>query len=178
MRRRSITLAILLAVALPCASCGSDQTTGAAGTTETSGGANTSGRTQAVQFAQCMRDHGVGAFPDPSASGELTIDAIANDSSIDVDSAGWSAALDACKDLQPSGFTGRKRSSDQQDVALQFAQCIRAHGVTDFPDPTAGAPLIDTTRIPSSEQPGGMDTLNAAMRQCSGYSDKLGVTKP
>ena len=42
---------------------------------------------QAVAFATCMRGHGVVEFPDPEPSGELTIDAIANGSSVDAGSA-------------------------------------------------------------------------------------------
>jgi hypothetical protein len=51
-------------------------------------------------------------------------------------------------------------------TALKFAQCIRANGVKDFPDPVNGQPIVDTTRIPSANKPGGMTILNAAMRKC------------
>ena len=119
-----------------------------------------------MRFAECMRENGVREFPDPDASGELTIDGVVNGSSLDTSTAAWKGAIGACKDLEPSGFTGHKRSSEQQSAALEFAQCIRENGVTDFPDPTAGAPLVDTNRIPSSSRPGGMDILNAAMRTC------------
>ena len=92
-----------------------------------------------------MREHGVREFPDPDASGELTIDGVVNGSSIDTSGAAWTGAIGACKDLEPSGFTGHKRSSSQQSAALRFAQCIRENGVTDFPDPAPGQPLVDTT---------------------------------
>ncbi len=36
----------------------------------------------------------------------------------------------------------------------------------DFPDPVNGEPLVNTHKIPSSNQPGGMDMLNAAMQTC------------
>jgi len=38
--------------------------------------------------------------------------------------------------------------------------------VKDFPDPVQGEPIVDTTRIPSTERPGGMSILNAAMEKC------------
>src|SRR6185437_9165645 len=41
----------------------------------------------ALTFSQCMRDNGVANFPDPDASGHLTIDSIANDAKIDTGSA-------------------------------------------------------------------------------------------
>ena len=88
-----------------------------------------------MKFAECMRTNGVSEFPDPNASGKLTIDAIANGSSLDPSSPAFTQAISACKGLEPAGFTGSKRSSQQQSAALKFAQCIRANGVPDFPDP-------------------------------------------
>jgi hypothetical protein len=131
---------------------------------------------QAVEFAQCMRDHGVRDFPDPDPSGALTIDAIANGSSLDVNAPAFTQAISACKDLQPPGFTGDTRSAQQQEAALEFAQCVRDHGVTDFPDPTPDGPLVDTNRIPSSARNGGMTALNAAMQQCGDFAAAAGVT--
>jgi hypothetical protein len=115
-----------------------------------------------------MRSNGVSEFPDPGASGQFTIDAIANGSSLDTSTPAFTQALSACKHLEPAGFTGGKRSPGQQSAALRFAQCVRANGVPDFPDPVNGQPIIDTNRIPSSNQPGGMSILNAAMHTCGG----------
>jgi hypothetical protein len=131
---------------------------------------------QAVKFAQCMRDNGVSQFPDPHASGTLTIDGIANGSSVDPNSAAFKQALSACRDLEPPGFTGQKRSPEQQAAALRFAQCIRDNGVKDFPDPTPDGPLIDTNRIPSSGTQGGKTILRAAMQKCRNFASAAGVT--
>jgi hypothetical protein len=150
--------AALALVALTGAGCGATAASG--------GHKTTTPRAKAMKFSACMRENGVREFPDPDAAGELTIDAIANGTSLDIDSAAFKQALSTCKDLEPPGFTGRKRSPSQQERALRFAQCIRDHGVEDFPDPTPGAPLVDTRRIPSAAQPGGMTVLNAAMRAC------------
>jgi hypothetical protein len=40
--------------------------------------------------------------------------------------------------------------------------------VKDFPDPVNGEPLVNTYKIPSSDKPGGMTILNAAMEKCGG----------
>ena len=133
-------------------------------------------RQQAVKFAECMRKNGVKGFPDPDASGQLTIDAIANGSSLDTNSAAFKQAVSACKDLEPAGFTGGKRSAEQQAGALKFAQCIRDNGVPDFPDPAPDAPLVDTNRIPSANRNGGMGILNAAMQKCGKFAADAGVT--
>jgi hypothetical protein len=145
--------------------------------TDTSTANNTAANHEkAMKFAQCMRDNGVSGFPDPDASGALTIDAVANGSSVNPNSATFQQALSACRDLEPAGFMGQKRSAQQQAAALKFAQCIRANGVKDFPDPTPDGPLIDTNRIPSAATPGGMTTLHAAMQKCHGLAAPAGVT--
>ena len=131
---------------------------------------------EAVKFAECMRHNGVGAFPDPDASGQLTIDGIANRASLDTDSTAFTQALTACKELEPPGFTGAKRSPEKQVAALRFAQCIRDNGVGDFPDPGPDDPLIDTNRIPSAAGKGGMSILHAAMQKCGDFAAGAGVT--
>ena len=133
-------------------------------------------RESAVQFAECMRDHGVKDFPDPNASGEFTIEQIANGSAVDTNSLAFKQAITACKDLEPPGFTGDERTPEQQAAALKFAQCIRDNGVKDFPDPAPDAPLVDTNRIPSSATPSGLSILNAAMRKCGQFAAAAGAT--
>jgi hypothetical protein len=167
MSRNLRPLAALAFVALLSAGCAN-----AAAQT----GNNASNRAQGVKFAECMRKNGVREFPDPDASGNLTIDQIANGSSLDTNSAAFQRAISACRDLQPAGFTGSKRTPEQQKAALQFAQCIRDNGVKDFPDPTEDGPMVDTNRIPSAERPGGMSALNAAMQKCRGMAANAGVT--
>jgi hypothetical protein len=163
VRRTLRPLAALAVLALIGAGCSN---AGPAGSAGSGGHRNATVREKAVKFAECMRANGVSAFPDPDASGALTIDAVANGSSLDTSSAAFQQALGACKDLEPPGFTGHKRSTQQQQAALEFAQCIRDHGVKDFPDPVNGEPLIDTYKIPSSNRPGGMTILNAATHAC------------
>jgi hypothetical protein len=180
MSRGLRALAALVMVVLIGAGCsnGSAQSgnpgAGSSGTSTGAGtGAGSSGGSKnatrhekAVRFAECMRSNGVSAFPDPDASGKLTIDAVVNGSSVDTNSAAWKQAINACKDLEPAGFTGSKATPKQMSARLKFARCIRDHGVKDFPDPTKDGPIVDTNRIPSSATPSGMSALNAAMHEC------------
>jgi hypothetical protein len=171
MSRTLWPLAALAMLAVIVAGCGN----GSAGTG--SGGNSTAAtHEKAVKFAECMRANGVRAFPDPNASGELTIDAVANGSSLDTDTAAFKQAMSACKDLEPPGFTGGKVTDQQRKARLKFAQCIRDNGVKDFPDPANDEPLVDTNRIPSAATPAGMTILNAAMHKCRGFAAAAGVT--
>jgi hypothetical protein len=133
---------------------------------------------KAVKFATCMRSHGVSDFPDPNASGTLTLDAVVNGSSLDPNAPAFKRAVGACQDLEPTGFTGNKRTPQQQEYALKFAECVRANGVPDFPDPTPNGPLIDTSRIPSAAGRGARSIpgLQAAAHKCTSlYSGELGL---
>ncbi len=161
MSRTLRPLAALAMIALISAGCSSAPA--GTGTDSSSGNNTTATREQAVKFAQCMRKNGVTEFPDPDASGALTIDGIVNGSSLDPSSAAWQKAIGACKDLQPAGFTGNKRSPEQQKAALQFAQCMRDNGVKDFADPTDTGPLISVNGVHSI--PG----FQAAVEKCRTY---------
>ncbi len=166
------------ASAAPRARTGSTGGTGSTGSTGSTGANKTAADDQtAVKFARCMRSNGVSAFPDPSASGKLTIDAVANGSSLDTNTPAFTQAMRACKKLEPAGFTGGQRSSAQQSAALTFARCIRANGVKDFPDPVNGQPLVDTDHIPSAATGSGMSILKAAMQKCQGAAAAAGVTR-
>jgi hypothetical protein len=175
--RRKTWAAAALAIVVTSAGCAGTRSTGGNNTAATAGtvssGVNSTAttRAKAVKFAECMRANGVGAFPDPDASGELTIDAVANGSSLDTSSAAFEQALSACKDLEPPGFTGHKRSTQEQERALEFAQCMRDNGVPDFPDPTPDSPLIDTSRIPSAAGRGARSIpgFQATVQKCRDY---------
>jgi hypothetical protein len=163
-------IALVALTSLISAGCGSNApsetgTASSAGTASTASSTGTGGTKNAtdqdklVKLAECIRGHGVPHFPDPDAKGDFAF-------GIDVSPAVWKKAVDACKDLAPPGAFSGKRSPKQQSAALRFAQCVRENGVKDFPDPANGEPLIDTTRIPSSNRPGGMTILNAATHKC------------
>ena len=177
MRRTTWAAAALaiVAVSAGCGSTGGNHTASTAGTAGSGASSTSTTRAKAVKFAECMRANGVGAFPDPDASGALTIDAVANGSALNTSSAAFKHALSACKYLEPAGFTGNRRTPQEQKAALAFAQCIRDHGVRDFPDPSRTDPLVDTNRIPSAATAGGLTILNAAMRKCGQYAAAAGV---
>jgi hypothetical protein len=153
MTRKLRTLAALALVALIGAGCGSDASS------DTGANTKATDRDQAIKFSECMRRNGLADFPDPDAKGEFQY-------GISVTPAVWKKTVNACKSLQPPGSLSAKRTPEQQSAGLKFAQCMRDHGVKDFPDPVNGEPLINTYRIPSSQRAGGMTILNAAVDKC------------
>ena len=93
-----------------------------------------------------MRSHGVPNFPDPTSDGQINVnfasggkDGAPGSSGIDRMSPQYISADQTCRHLLPGGVP--TPAQDQQALAkgLKFAQCMRSHGVPNFPDPsTAG----------------------------------------
>jgi hypothetical protein len=87
-----------------------------------------------------MRSHGVTNFPDPpsgnSSGGAQSI----TKSGINPNSPAFEAANSACQKYEPTTGNATPGPSAQANTQqLKFAQCMRKHGVTDFPDQNANA---------------------------------------
>jgi hypothetical protein len=145
MRRRPIGLlaAVPLAV-IALAGCAGHKSgpgvasAGGAGTQTASARPSTSANRQAqlLQYAQCMREHGVD-MPDPvDNSGQVVITmpsgAAQNDSRV-------KAAMQACQQFLPNGGAPPTLSPAQLDQLRQYVQCMRDHGIQMAdPDPNTG----------------------------------------
>jgi hypothetical protein len=108
-----------------------------------SGGAGTPGAGSrydaGLRFSECMRSHGVTNFPDPVARGGGFNIRIG--SGINPFSPAFRAAGTACRKLLPGGGPSNGPPSAQAKARLlAISQCMRSHGVTDFPDPTTTPP--------------------------------------
>jgi hypothetical protein len=85
----------------------------------------------ALAYARCMRSHGVPGWPDPSSSGTF------DTGQIDLNSVLVNLAASACGQLPP-GVHLQLSAAQQQALlkrGLKIAACMRAHGITNFPDP-------------------------------------------
>ncbi|HXA62884.1 MAG TPA: hypothetical protein VNW94_27385 [Streptosporangiaceae bacterium] len=102
-------------------------------TAHSSGGAHAS----ALAYAQCMRSHGLTDFPDPDSSGNIDLKSLhpVPGSDLYPDDPRFQAAASACQSLWPTVSA----SQQHQDAAraLKWAQCMRAHGISNFPDPSS-----------------------------------------
>jgi hypothetical protein len=88
---------------------------------------------QALEFANCMRAHGVPNFPDPTGGGGgVNLEG----TGIDTQSPAFKGARQACAKLTPGAVGGVQATESQFIAALRFAKCMRAHGFPAFPDPT------------------------------------------
>jgi hypothetical protein len=131
---------------------------------------NSTTQTELLQLAQCMRAHGVPTFPDPSAT-EGTLGAMVSAAGIDLQSPTVQAALAACKQYTPTQSVTPTQSAAQNAQQLQFAQCMRSHGVPKYPDPSADT-ATGTGAVRVNLQGTGIDfsspMVQAAIKACGG----------
>ena len=95
---------------------------------------------QLLSFSKCMRARGVSSYPDPSTSGGGLHIHIAPGMGIDPQAPAYRAAHTSCRHLLPSGQPSAQASAQAKAQLLGTAECMRAHGITDFPDPQSGSP--------------------------------------
>lgn len=139
------------------AACGAGSGTGT-GTTN-----NPAAYSTALKLANCMRAHGVSDFPDPGASGGLqAAPAPSSDQS-----PAFQAATKACRRFG-GGLGGPPQPipAAMRRKLIAFSQCMRTHGVPDYPDPTfpgSGGAIINPRQAnfnPASP------AVQRASRQC------------
>ena len=99
-----------------------------------------------VAFARCMRGHGVPQFPDPggpapsgSSASSISIFGARLPATTDIQAPSFRSALDTCMKRFLAAHPRPKMSAAQKAGFLRFSQCMRAHGVPDFPDPRFSA---------------------------------------
>jgi hypothetical protein len=91
-----------------------------------------------------MRSHGVSSFPDPDGTGGISKLRVV--AARQANPTRFNSADSACSHLLPaSGSLGPPETAQQQRTQLadelSFARCMRSHGVSRFPDPTAQGQL-------------------------------------
>ena len=84
-----------------------------------------------------MRAHGVTNFPDPGSGGGIQIPI---GSGINPQAPAFQSAQRACRKLLPGGGPSGHASEQQKLRMFAMSRCMRAHGVTDFPDPVSNPP--------------------------------------
>jgi len=145
--RIGLTLVVLAGAGLPLTGCGGGSSSSGVAHLATSTPASGAGAVSqgpaspegdALAFAECMRSSGVPNFPDPAAGGGFLFNRSAG---VDPSSPAFQTAQAKCKKFLPPGpGSGPPPSAQTLAHWLKIAQCMRRHGVSDFPDPRTRAP--------------------------------------
>jgi hypothetical protein len=116
-------------------------------------------RAAAVDFAQCMREHGID-MKDPTAEGGIMLSAGPDSGNTEAE---LETAQKACQKhldkIKPPELS-EEQEAEFKERALAFARCMREHGV-DMPDPTFG----DGGRVQMRMRGEGVDPENPRFRE-------------
>jgi hypothetical protein len=124
---------------------GDGQQTGSAGSAN--GAASKDPQEAALEFARCMREHGVD-MPDPEVDSQGRMRITVRAGRGQADPTKLNEAQRACGHLMGGGGDGPGRLDPKaQDAMLAFARCMREHGI-DMPDPTGDGLLFNSKRGP------------------------------
>lgn len=124
--RRATSLAAAVGIAMTMSACGGGNSS------SPSAAAGSANFEKEVAYSQCVRSHGVPNFPDPGTNGRIVVQG----GSAQSYGPNMQAADNLCRHLLPNG--GKPNAAVQQATAaqlLKFSECMRSHGVPNFPDP-------------------------------------------
>jgi hypothetical protein len=120
----------------------------------------------AVAFAGCMRSHGVPNWPDPNSSGVFDKSKL-SPQQLGASGSRVQAAQTACQHLLPSGSAPSAAQVRQvRAQSLEFAQCVRSHGLPNFPDPASDGRIPDPATAGINQ---GSPKFEAANQACAKY---------
>jgi hypothetical protein len=135
--RKVLTLLAAVATAGLAAACGASTPSAGPAT----GGSASSKTADMVAFAECMRSHAVPDFPDigPGSHGGMRIqndNGVISVNGVRLDGPAFQSAMQTCHSKLPGGGQPQPLSQSGRRAILKWAQCMRGHGVPNFPDPT------------------------------------------
>jgi hypothetical protein len=130
MPRKPISISVAVGVthAATVAACGSSTQPSTTGRISNA---------QAVKYSQCMRAHDVRSFPDPIQGHPGQYPDL---SPALLQSPAFKTAQSTCSNLLPSPGGADRASAATRAGLLRSSECMREHGVPNFPDPTSTLP--------------------------------------
>ena len=135
-RASAVLAALAVAGCVPAlAACGSSTGTGATTGLSATGGAG-------VRFTQCMRAHGVTDFPDPLPGGGFP-----RGPGVEQTAPAFHTARKACQNILGPNAAQQGPTAAVMASALKSSECMRAHGVPNFPDPVSRSQVSRNTDV-------------------------------
>jgi hypothetical protein len=149
MPRNACVLLAATAIVLAIAACGSSAKSPHPG--------HAAGVSAGIRYAACLRANGVPNFADPSGGG------VQIPNGVNPSSPAFQTAQHACQSLMPGGSGPTPATGEQKEAMLNLARCMRAHGVSGFPDPVSSPPADPAGMALAFGRPGAFLVIPAAL---------------
>jgi hypothetical protein len=174
--------AAVAAIAFVISSAACSSPTSAGGS---SGRVGPSTQSSTVAYSACMRSHGVPSYPDPGSGGNLPKGGA---EAFGVSASAFQAAQRACQFLLPAtggsfiqqfqqcvsgGVCPQALVQEAMTKQRTFAQCMRSHGVPNFPDPRmgpSGAPYFPASEAGLSREYTHSSGFGSKEEKCQGVA--------
>ena len=174
-RTAAAIIAAAAAMLLAAACGGHPSATGSGSSSGASGQASSpapsgSVNSQLVAFSHCVRSRGVPNFPDPQPGADNA--KFPGAQQLGVSSSQLSRAENACQHLLPVGIDDQFPPAEVPMLLTgmrRFSQCMRSHGVPNWPDPTTdseGRPFFDISAHGFSLRQAHSPQLGAKEAEC------------
>jgi hypothetical protein len=143
---------------------GSGGTAASKSPTTRSGGSTSS----PIQLAECARAHGLPNFPDPTQApdGSWQFPSSADGQQLP------SACADLKRGMGGQGSSPKPATAADMTKLRKFAQCMRQHGIPDWPDPQNDGSFI----LPARISQGGKAVSRGPTQACRQYLPAQGLT--
>ena len=152
-----MTAGLALALLSGCGGGGSKGTSG----TSTPKASSSNASASLLQLAKCVREHGVPNFPDPTQApdGSWQFPPTAENQKLP------EACSSIKRNLGGQSSGPKQPSTAEMGKLRQFAQCMRQHGLSDWPDPQPDGSFA----LPSRISQGGKAVSKTQMDACRQY---------
>jgi hypothetical protein len=186
MSLKPAAVAAIALVIASMASCTSRSSAGSSGSSDRVGPSTlSSAPASGVAYSACMRSHGVARYPDPSSDGHLPKGGA---EAFGIGASAFQAAQRACQAVLPAtdgSFIQQFQQCVTGGVCPQalvqkaltqqraFAQCMRSHGVPNFPDPRigpSGAPYFPASAVGLTRDDTHSSAFRAKEQTCQGVA--------
>lgn len=152
LRRSGGFAAVLIGLAAFTAACGGPGSSAIPGYVNGTPGSP-------MAFTQCMRAHGVPSFPDPPSSGDWNL------TGVNENSPQFQHAVGICGSSGPGSAPSQQAEGMAQGLA--YSRCMRAHGLHNYPDPSASGDNLSIHVDSGSGIDDKSPAFQAAERACS-----------
>jgi hypothetical protein len=179
--RRTVMLTVALTTcSLALAACGSSSPSASSASSASAESGPSHSIQPAIDFANCMRSHGVSDLPDPTTSPRGFKESLSPSTP---HSPAFVSALRPCQHfLLPKGGANQTpaHSPAQTAAFLAFARCIRSHGFPSFPDPSSTGELTHEMLASAGinlHQPAVAQAADACVGVTHGYITRTDVAR-
>ena len=151
----------MICVAVAIAACGASS----------AAGVDTGQSASLVNFAACMRSHGVPNFPDPGSAGD------AHPPGVNTSAPAFKTAASACRSSQPQLHPPQQASAQAVEQLVKFSQCVRSHRLPGLPDPTQTRPPSRAGDSAVIHRGGAYLTIPASLLRSPAYEQAVGACR-